>query len=75
MTGSKKQPKRETALEGKKPAAKNGAELSDADLSQASGGALNAYMPTDQNVAHGTGGGAGMGDGSVRTNSSLIGLL
>ena len=47
-------------------------ELSEAALSQASGGALNAYMPAES--AHGTGGGGGAGkaiiavcDGSVRT--------
>jgi len=54
-------------------------ELSDADLNQAAGGALNAYMPTDQLTgAHGSGGGGGAGktmDGSVKTNSALIGLL
>ncbi|HVY98184.1 MAG TPA: hypothetical protein VHA35_01695 [Dongiaceae bacterium] len=53
-------------------------ELPDAALNQAAGGALNAYMPTDQTAAHGSGGGAGkpaMGDGSVKTNSALIGLL
>jgi hypothetical protein len=46
-------------------------ELSDAALNQASGGML-ACMPTDQLVAHGTGGGGGAGkpvlaDGSVKT--------
>jgi len=55
MTNSK-QPK-PAAIE-KKPA-KTG-ELSDTALSQASGGALNAYMPTDQTVAHGSGGGSGI---------------
>jgi hypothetical protein len=74
MTESKKQPKPEAA---KTPAAKSKTELSEKDLDQASGGALNAYMPTD--VQHGTGGGGGagkttLGDGSVRTNSILIGL-
>ena len=70
-----KQSKSETAAN--KPATQAG-ELPDAALNQASGGALNAYMPTD--VQHGTGGGGGagkteLGDGSVRTNSTLIGLL
>ncbi|HVO04830.1 MAG TPA: hypothetical protein VMT54_21730 [Candidatus Cybelea sp.] len=76
MTGSKK-PKTETQSKGKKPGAET--ELSDAALAQASGGALNAYMPTDQ-IGAGGGGGAGkthtaLGDGSVKTNSALIGLL
>jgi len=74
MTNSK-QPKPETTT---KTPAQNG-ELSDADLNQAAG-AMLACMPTDQlTAAHGTGGGGGagkpaMGDGSVKTNSILIGL-
>ena len=73
MTNSK-QPKPETAA---KTPAQSG-ELADADLNQAAGGML-ACMPTDQLVAHGTGGGGGAGkpalaDGSVKTNSILIGL-
>jgi len=53
-------------------------ELSDTALNQATG-AMLACMPTDQLVAHGTGGGGGAGkpalaDGSVKTNSILIGL-
>ena len=70
-----KQPKSETTAS--KPANQTG-ELPDAALSQASGGALNAYMPTDVQHSAGGGGGAGktqLGDGSVRTNSALIGLL
>lgn len=74
MTTSK-QPKTETTET--KPAATTG-ELSDAALNQTAGGML-ACMPTDQLVAHGTGGGGGagkpaIGDGSVKTNSILIGL-
>jgi len=75
MTGSKK-PKTETQSKGKKPGAET--ELSDAALAQASGGALNAYMPTDQIGAGGGGAGktnTALGDGSVKTNSALIGLL
>jgi len=61
----------------KQPAEKTGKELSETDLAHASGGALNAYVPATD-AAHGSGGGAGkpaMGDGSVRTNNALIGLL
>lgn len=72
MTESKKQQPTEPA---KKPAE----EMSEADLSKASGGALNAYKPgTEAEYGAGGGGGAGkpaMGDGSVRTNNALIGLL
>jgi hypothetical protein len=68
MTNSK-QPKPEAAA--KKPAQKG--ELSETALNAASGGALNAYMPTDQSYQ--TGGSAkAAGDGSVKTNSALIGL-
>ena len=61
----------------KQPNAQTG-ELSDTALNQAAGGML-AWMPTDQLVAHSTGGGGGAGqpapaDGSVKTNSILIGL-
>jgi hypothetical protein len=57
-----------------KQANKPAAELSDKELSQASGGAYDAFVPTDsfqgvradKNV---------VGDGSVKTNSALIGLL
>jgi hypothetical protein len=48
--------------------------LPEAALEQASGGALNAYVPAE--AAHGSGGGAGRPaacDGSVRTNNALIG--
>jgi hypothetical protein len=74
MTDSKKQPKPETA----KPAPQAGSELSETDLNQASGGALNAYTPVPTDSTHSTGGGGGagktvLGDGSVKT--SLIGLL
>ena len=75
MTGSKKQPKCEKA---KKPAVEAGTELSEKALSQASGGAMMAYMPADQMGTHSSGGGGGAGvvaDGSVKNNSSLIGLL
>ncbi len=63
----------------KQPAAQTGSELSEKDLNQASGGALNAYKPGAE-VEHGSGGGGGagkpaMGDGSVRTTNALIGLL
>jgi hypothetical protein len=63
----------------KQPVEKTGKELSETDLAQASGGALNAYVPATD-ATHGTGGGGGagkpaMGDGSVKTNSALIGLL
>ena len=73
MTNSN-QPKPET--NAKKPAQTG--ELSDTALNQATG-AMLACMPTDQLVAHGTGGGGGAGkpalaDGSVKTNSILIGL-
>ena len=72
MTNSN-QPKPETTET--KPAQTG--ELSDTALNQATG-AMLACMPTDQTVAHGTGGGGGagktIGDGSVRTNSALIGL-
>ena len=64
MTKSK-QPKLDAAT---KMPAQTG-ELSDAALKQAAGGML-ACMPTDQNVAHGSGGGAGkpvLADGSVKT--------
>ena len=76
MTDTKKQ---DIAEQAKQPAAKTGSELSEADLNKASGGALNAYKPGTE-ATHGSGGGGGagtpaMGDGSVRTNSSLIGLL
>jgi hypothetical protein len=63
----------------KQPGEKTGKELSETDLAQASGGALNAYVPaTDATYGTGGGGGAGkpaMGDGSVRINNTLIGLL
>jgi hypothetical protein len=77
MTDTKKQ---EIAAEAKKkPAAKTGSELSETDLNQASGGALNAYKSgiTDGTHSGGGGGGAGLvghlwadktkaaGDGSV----------
>jgi hypothetical protein len=78
MTEAKKQSKPEIAEPAKKPAAQSGAELSETDLNKAAGGALNAYTPAPTESAHGSGGGAGkpaMGDGSVRTNNSLIGLL
>jgi hypothetical protein len=79
MSESQNLSKPELAEQGKQPAAQTRAELSDADLSQASGGALNAYTPAATESAHGAGGGGGagkpaMGDGSVRTNT-LIGLL
>ena len=48
-------------------------ELPDAALNQAAGGALNAYMPTDQ-ITTSTASKSSM-DGSVKTNSALIGLL
>jgi hypothetical protein len=72
MTESKQQQPAE-------PARKPAEELTDADLNKASGGALNAYKPGTE-AEHGTGGGGGagkpaMGDGSVRTNNALIGLL
>jgi len=66
-----KQPK----TTAKKPVNQTG-ELPDAALNQASGGALNAYMPTDQTVAHGSGGGSGIvladppGEITVRTLKS-----
>jgi hypothetical protein len=68
-------PESKTAEQAKQPAAKG--ELSEAALDQASGGALNAYVPAES--AHGAGGGGGAGrpaaaDGSVKTNSALIGL-
>lgn len=68
MTASKPQTENPKKPEG---------ELSDATLDQASGGALNAYLPAVQQPQTSTGGAAGkaMGDGSVRTNSALIGLL
>jgi hypothetical protein len=76
MTESKKH---ETAKPANEPAVQTGNELTDADLNKASGGALNAYKPgTDATHSSGGGGGAGapaMGDGSVRTNNTLIGLL
>ncbi|WP_395020165.1 hypothetical protein [Dongia sp.] len=76
MTDTKKQ---EIAAKAEKPAAQTGSELSEQDLSQASGGALNAYKPvsiTDGTHSGGGGGGAGLvghiwvdksaaGDGSV----------
>ena len=73
MTNSN-QPKPETTET--KPAQTG--ELSDTALNQATG-AMLACMPTDQLVARGTGGGGGAGkpalaDGSVKTNSILIGL-
>jgi hypothetical protein len=67
------QQKSETVKRAKKPAAEG--ELPEAVLDQASGGALNAYVPAE--AAHGSGGGAGRPaacDGSVRTNNALIGL-
>ena len=71
--------KHETAKPAQQPATKPGKELTDAELNKASGGALNAYKPgTDATHSSGGGGGAGtpaMGDGSVRTNNTLIGLL
>ena len=61
MTDTKKQ---EIAAEAKKkPAAKTGSELSETDLNQASGGALNAYKPVTDGT-HGTGGGGGAGLGA-----------
>ena len=74
MTDTKKQ---EIAEQAKQPVAKT--ELTEAELDKASGGALNAYKPGTDST-HGTGGGGGagapaMGDGSVRTNNTLIGLL
>jgi hypothetical protein len=77
MTESKK---RDIAEPTKQPIAQTGAELSETDLSQASGGALNAYTPIPTEAAHGSGGGGGAGkpaacDGSVKTNNALIGLL
>jgi hypothetical protein len=73
MTKSK-QPKPGTT---EKQPGKTG-ELSDAALNQVTG-AMLACMPTDQTVAHGSGGGGGAGkpalaDGSVKTNNILIGL-
>ena len=58
MTESKKQ---DIAAKAKKPAAKTGSELSEADLNKASGGALNAYKPAITDGTHGTGGGGGAG--------------
>jgi hypothetical protein len=71
-------PESKTTEQAKKPAAEG--ELTDAALNQASGGALNAYTPAPTEAAHGSGGGGGAGkpaacDGSVKTNSALIGLL
>jgi len=70
MTKSK-QPKAETKESGALP---------DAALNETAGGML-ACAPVDPTAgAHGAGGGGGagkpaMGDGSVKTNNALIGLL
>ena len=60
MTSSKNQPK--PATPPKSSVTKG--ELSETDLHQASGGAVFPSMPAN-----------GMCDGSVKTNSALIGLL
>ncbi|GAB2178984.1 hypothetical protein [Dongia sp. agr-C8] len=58
MTKSKKQ---ESVEKAKKPAAQTGSELSEADLHQASGGALNAYKSGITDGTHSAGGGGGAG--------------
>jgi hypothetical protein len=80
MTAAKKQSNLKIAEPAKQPATQSGAEVSETDLNKAAGGALNAYTPAPTESAHSSGGGGGagkpaMGDGSVRTNNSLIGLL
>jgi hypothetical protein len=63
-----------TVEQAKKPTAEDA--LSEAALDQASGGALNAYVPAE--AAQGAGGGTGRPaacDGSVRPSSVRIDLL
>ena len=70
MTESKKQ---DIAAKAKKPAAKTGSELSEADLNKASGGALNAYKPAITDGTHGTGGGGAGIVGHIWVDKSVAG--
>jgi len=58
-----------------KEPAKPAAELSEQDLNKASGGAFDAFQPTNTERAHLWADKSAAGDGSVKTNSALIGLL